>query len=82
MKARRLSTDAQARLDYAHSRLSAALRLQQFASAAGVTKKLSPQAMRALERDVEQARKGKPIPAFDAFGGRGRWAEKQARNAA
>lgn len=77
MTARRLSADAQARLDFAITRLTAAYRLQEFARAGGVLKELSPASMRALERDVEQARKGKPIPIYDAFGGRGRWAEKQ-----
>lgn len=82
MTATRLSADAKARLDFAITRLSAAYRLQQFAGSAGVPRELAPASMRQLERDVEQARKGKPIPAYDAFGGRSRWDEKRKRDAA
>lgn len=77
MTGRRLSADAQARLDFAIAHLSAAYRLQQFAQASGSRKELAPDAMRSLERDVDRAREGKSIARYDAFGGRGRWKNRK-----
>ena len=73
MKPKRLSADGQARLDFARERLLGAYRLKAFAEAAGVKSDIAPEHFRRLERDVERARQGKPIMAFDALGGRGIW---------
>lgn len=77
LKPKRLSADGQARLDFARERLIGAYRLKAFAEAAGVKSDLAPEAFRALERDVERARQGKSIAAYDALGGRGIWNKRK-----
>lgn len=81
MKPKRLSADGQARLDFARERLIGAYRLRAFAEAAGGKSPIAPDAFQRLERDVERARQGKPIPAYDALGGRGLWSNRKDKAA-
>ena len=82
MTTRRLSATAKERIAFTHDRLSRALELAMFARRAGRVSNKTLAVIAALQRDHERAIEGKTVAAFDALGGRGRWAEDQKRRAA
>lgn len=82
MTVRRYSADAKDRLAFTMQRLNAALELVAFARRAGRVSKKTLATLAEMQRDHQRAVEGKTVAAWDAFGGRGRWAEEQKRRAA
>lgn len=74
---RRLSETDKARIAFTHDRLQRALEVAVFARRVGRISKKTLATIAALKRDHERALEGKHVSAFDAFGGRGWWAEQQ-----
>jgi lysozyme family protein len=76
-KPKRLSALDKARIAFTHDRLQRALEVAVFARRVGRISKKTLAIIAELKRDHERALEGKHVSAFDAFGGRGWWAEKQ-----
>ena len=75
MKKRFSEVDKQ-RVAFTHDRLQRALEVAVFARRVGRVSKKTLATIAALKRDHERALEGKHVSAFDAFGGRGWWAEQ------
>lgn len=78
----RYSADAKARLAFTLARVKEAEALVAFARRSGRVSKKTLSTLAEMQRDHQRAVEGKTVAAWDAFGGRGRWAEEQKRRAA